>query len=60
MCSSQTPTNPKINELNPGFGVEVQGLNFSDGVSDNDHAFIEELVKIVSFFIPRPSRNTVY
>jgi alpha-ketoglutarate-dependent taurine dioxygenase len=60
MCSTQTPTNPKINELNPGFGVEIQGLDFSEGASENDRAFIEELVKIVSFCIPRSSRNTVY
>jgi hypothetical protein len=60
MGSTQTPTNPKINELKPGFGVEVQGLDFSECVSDNDHAFIEELVKIVSFCIPKSSRNTFY
>lgn len=60
MTSTQTVTQTKINELKPGFGVEIQGLDFSEGASDNDRAFIEELVNIVSFCIPRSSRNTVY
>ncbi|KAH7471644.1 hypothetical protein FOMA001_g12959 [Fusarium oxysporum f. sp. matthiolae] len=56
MCSTQTLTNPKINELKPGFGVEVQGLDFSEGVSDNDHAFIEELVKIYGVVVIRKTK----
>ena len=52
MSSTQVITQTEINELKPGFGVEVQGLDFSEGSSDNDRAFIEKLVKIVSFRIP--------
>lgn len=40
-------TNPRIRELTPGFGAEVEGLDFTGGVTDRSYHLIEELVKKV-------------
>ncbi|RFN54478.1 alpha-ketoglutarate-dependent 2,4-dichlorophenoxyacetate dioxygenase [Fusarium flagelliforme] len=56
MSSTQTVTQTKINELKPGFGVEIQGLDFSQGSTDNDRAFIEELVKIYGVVVIRKTK----
>lgn len=37
-----TPS-PQIKELTPGFGVEVKGLDFTNGVGDASHRLIQEL-----------------
>ncbi|EXK26079.1 alpha-ketoglutarate-dependent 2,4-dichlorophenoxyacetate dioxygenase [Fusarium oxysporum f. sp. melonis 26406] len=56
MSSTQTVTQTKINELKPSFGVEIQGLDFSEGASDNDRAFIEELVNIYGVVVIRKTK----
>ncbi|KAF9776801.1 hypothetical protein IL306_004966 [Fusarium sp. DS 682] len=36
---------PQVKHLKPDFGVEVHGLDFSEGVTDEDHHMVEELVR---------------
>ncbi|KAF5587648.1 alpha-ketoglutarate-dependent 2 4-dichlorophenoxyacetate dioxygenase [Fusarium pseudocircinatum] len=56
MPSTQTVTQAKISELKPGFGIEIQGLDFSEGAPDNDRAFIEELVTIYGVVVMRKTK----
>lgn len=36
-----------VNELKPGFGAEIHGLDFANGATEEDGRLIEELVKKV-------------
>lgn len=47
---SSSHTSPHIRELTPGFGVEVEGLDFTGGVTNESYRLIEELVKKVNKF----------
>lgn len=47
-----TYTSPIVRELKPGFGVEVQGLDLSDGATEESYRLIEELVKKVNLLQP--------
>lgn len=40
-----SPTTTHTRELQPGFGAEVHGLDFTNGVTDKSYRLIEELVK---------------
>lgn len=44
-------TRPQIKELNPGFGVVVDGLNFAERVTKESCCLIEELVKKVKLLV---------
>lgn len=48
ITSTQTTTvtldAPKIRELSPGFGVEVQGLQFAPRVKEENFKLVQDLV----------------
>ncbi len=49
---------PKITELRPGFGAEIKGLDFGEGVTEEAFRFVENAVIKVAWFeafpVPRP------
>lgn len=53
ITSTQTTTAaldaPQIRELSPGFGVEVQGLQFTPRVKEQNFKLIQDLVTKVYF-----------
>lgn len=57
VVESATTSTPTLRVIKNGFGAEITGLDFADGVTDEAFRFLENAVKKVTIFWPQIRKN---